>query len=80
MVLRMLKCTLGEKVYSIPYVTGRALREMDAANAIYPMSLTGEEQAEVLQTITQNAQLGLMKLIQQLPAELLVMLNGGAAK
>ena len=57
-----------------------ALPEMDAANAIYPMSLTGEEQAEVLQTITQNAQLGLMKLIQQLPAELLVMLNGGAAK
>ena len=42
----MLKCTLGEKTYTIPYVTGRALREMDAANAAYDRIISMARKAE----------------------------------
>ncbi len=31
----MLKCTLGEKTYTIPFVKGRAFREIDAAMEAY---------------------------------------------
>ena len=31
----MLKCTLGDKVYTIPFVKGRAFREMDTAMEAY---------------------------------------------
>lgn len=31
----MLKCTLGDKVYTIPFVKGRAFREIDAAMEAY---------------------------------------------
>ena len=52
----MLKCTLGDKVYSIPYVNGRALREMDAANAAYDKIITLTRQMENEEELTEEDQ------------------------
>ena len=59
---------------------GEALPELDAENAVYPLSMSQEEQQNLLGGLMQNLQLGAMRLVQQLPAELLVLLNGGSAQ
>ena len=33
----MITCTLGEKKYTVDYITGRALREMEPAAKMYAM-------------------------------------------
>lgn len=61
----MLKCTLGDKVYSIPYVNGRALREMDAANAAYDKIITLTRQMENEEELTEEDQkMTVSKLIE----------------
>ena len=49
----MITCTLGEKKYSVDYVTGRALREIEPASRMYAKvtalsqkALNGEEPTE----------------------------------
>ena len=36
----MISCTLGEKKYTVDYVTGRALREMEPAARMYAKIVT----------------------------------------
>lgn len=50
----MLKCTLGEKTYTIPFVKGRAFREIDTAMGAYTKMVTIAQKTEKGEPLTEE--------------------------
>ena len=52
--MSMLKCVLGDKTFTIPYVKGRAFREIDSAMTAYTKMLVIGQKAEKGEALTEE--------------------------
>ena len=53
----MITCTLGEKKYTVDYITGRALREMEPAAKMYAKIVAVANAAAKGETVRRNSSL-----------------------